>query len=60
MTTPRISACSTSPALPLLIAPAIAPAVLTIGKGSYGVLNAADGVCAVIGAVAVRRVKGVR
>jgi MFS family permease len=47
-------------ALPFSIAPAIAPAVLAIGKGSYGVLYAVAGVCAVIGAVAIQRVKGVR
>jgi MFS family permease len=47
-------------ALPFSIAPAIAPAILAIGNGSYGVLYAVAGVCAVIGAVAIRRVKGVR
>jgi MFS family permease len=47
-------------ALPFSIAPAIAPAVLTIGNRSYGLLYAVAGVCAVIGAVAIRRVKGVR
>ena len=47
-------------ALPFSIAPAIAPAVLAIGNGSYGLLYAVAGVCAVIGAVAIRRVKGVR
>lgn len=47
-------------ALPFSIAPAIAPAVLAIGKGSYGVLYAVAGVCAVIGALAIWRVKGVR
>jgi MFS family permease len=47
-------------ALPFSIAPAIAPAILTIGGGSYGVLYAVAGVCAVIGAVAIRRVKSVR
>jgi MFS family permease len=47
-------------ALPFSIAPAIAPAILAIGNGGYGVLYAVAGVCAVIGAVAVRRVKGVR
>jgi hypothetical protein len=40
-------------ALPFTLAPALAPAVLTIGGGSYGVLYAVAGVCAVIGAVAV-------
>jgi MFS family permease len=47
-------------ALPFSIAPATAPVVLAIGNGSYGVLYAVAGACAVIGAFAVRRVKGVR
>jgi MFS family permease len=47
-------------ALPFSIAPAIAPAILAIGNGSYGVLYAVAGACAVIGAFAIRRVKGVR
>jgi MFS family permease len=46
-------------ALPFSIAPAIAPAILAIGKG-YGALYAVAGVCAVIGAVAILRVRGVR
>jgi MFS family permease len=47
-------------ALPFSIAPAIAPAVLAIGSGSYGVLYAVAGVCAIIGAFAILPVKGVR
>jgi MFS family permease len=47
-------------ALPSSIAPGIAPAILAIGAGSYGVLYAAAGVCAVLGAVAILPVKGVR
>lgn len=47
-------------ALPFSIAPAIAPAVLAIGKGNYGVLYGVAGISAVIGALAVWRVKGVR
>ena len=47
-------------ALPSSIAPAIAPAILAIGNGSYGLLYAVAGVCAVIGAVAILPVKGVR
>ena len=47
-------------ALPFSIAPAIAPAILAIGSGSYGVLYAVAGVCAIIGAVAILPVKGVR
>jgi MFS family permease len=47
-------------ALPFSVAPAIAPAILAIGSGSYGVLYAVAGVCAIIGAVAILPVKGVR
>jgi MFS family permease len=47
-------------ALPFTIAPAIAPAVLAIGSGSYGVLYAFAGVCAILGAVAILPVKRVR
>ena len=41
-------------------APAIAPAILAIGGGSYGALYAVAGVCAVLGAVAILPVKRVR
>ena len=47
-------------ALPFTVAPALAPAVLAIGGGSYGVLYAVAGVCAVIGAVAILPVKRAR
>jgi MFS family permease len=47
-------------ALPYTVAPAIAPVVLAIGSGSYGVLYAVAGVCAVIGAVAILPVRGAR
>ncbi len=47
-------------ALPFSLAPAIAPAILAIGSGSYGVLYAVAGICAVIGAVAILPVKRVR
>jgi len=47
-------------ALPFSIAPAIAPAILVMGSGSYGVLYAVAGVCAIIGAIAILPVKGVR
>jgi len=47
-------------ALPFSIAPGIAPAILAIGGGSYGVLYAVAGVCAIIGAFAILPVKGVR
>ena len=46
-------------ALPFSLAPAIAPAILAIGAG-YGALYAVAGVCAVIGAFAILRVRGVR
>ena len=47
-------------ALPFSIAPAIAPAILAVGGGSYGVLYAVAGICAIIGAVAILPGKGVR
>jgi MFS family permease len=47
-------------ALPFSVAPAFAPAILAIGKGSYGVLYAVAGVCAVVGAFAILPVKRVR
>jgi MFS family permease len=47
-------------ALPFSIAPAIAPVILALGGGSYGVLYAVAGLCAVIGAFAVLPVKRVR
>jgi MFS family permease len=47
-------------ALPFSIAPAIAPAILAISSGSYGVLYAVAGLCAIIGAFAILPVKGVR
>jgi MFS family permease len=47
-------------ALPFSLAPAIAPVILAIGSGSYGVLYAVAGVCAIIGAFAILPVKGVR
>jgi MFS family permease len=47
-------------ALPFSIAPAIAPAILAIGNGSYGVLYAVAGICAILGAFAVLPVKRVR
>jgi len=47
-------------ALPFSIAPAIAPVILAIGGGGYGVLYAVAGVCAIIGAFAILPVKGVR
>jgi MFS family permease len=47
-------------ALPFTLAPALAPAVLAIGGGSYGVLYAVAGVCAVIAAVAILPVRRAR
>ncbi len=47
-------------ALPFAIAPAIAPAILVIGGGSYGVLYMVAGLCAFIGAAAILPVRRVR
>jgi MFS family permease len=47
-------------ALPFSVAPAVAPAILAMGDGSYGVLYAFAGVSAIIGAFAILPVKGVR
>jgi MFS family permease len=47
-------------ALPFSVAPGIAPAILALGGGSYGVLYAVAGVWAIIGALAILPVKGVR
>jgi len=47
-------------ALPFSLAPAIAPAILVIGHGSYGVLYAVAGLCAIIGAFAILPVRRVR
>ena len=47
-------------ALPFSIAPAIAPAILAISSGSYTVLFAVAGICAIIGGAAILPVKRVR
>jgi MFS family permease len=47
-------------ALPFSVAPAVAPAILAIGGGSYGALYAVAGICAIIGATAILPVKAVR
>ena len=47
-------------ALPSSVAPAIAPSILALGHGSYSALYAVAGVCAVLGAGAIVRVKSVR
>jgi MFS family permease len=47
-------------ALPYSVAPALAPVVLAIGNGSYGVLYAVAGISALGGAVAILPVRRVR
>lgn len=47
-------------ALPSSVAPAVAPAVLAVGGGSFGVLYAVAGGSAVLGAAAILRVRRVR
>jgi MFS family permease len=47
-------------ALPFSVAPGIAPIILAIANGSYGVLYAVAGVSAILGAAAILPVKGVR
>ena len=47
-------------ALPFSVAPGIAPAILALGSGSYGVLYVVAGVWAIIGALAILPVKGIR
>jgi MFS family permease len=47
-------------ALPFALAPATAPGLLALGDGSYAVLFAAAGICALIGAAAVTPIRGVR
>lgn len=47
-------------ALPSSLAPALAPAILAAGGGSYPVLYAVAGSCAVLAAIAILPVSGVR
>jgi MFS family permease len=47
-------------ALPYTIAPAVAPAILAIGHGSYGLLYAVAGICAIAAAAAILPVKRLR
>jgi hypothetical protein len=47
-------------ALPFALAPALAPGLLALGNGSYAVLYAVAGACALGGAVAVTPIKNVR
>jgi hypothetical protein len=42
------------------VAPAIAPAILAFGNGSYAVLFIVAAACAALGALAIVPVKGVR
>jgi MFS family permease len=47
-------------ALPFSVAPAVAPLVLTLGDGSYGVLYAVAGACSLLGGLAILPVRRVR
>ena len=47
-------------ALPFAVAPALAPALLALGNGSYGFLYVVAGGCALLGAAAVTPIRGVR
>jgi MFS family permease len=47
-------------ALPYTVAPALAPVILAVGGGSYGVLYAVAGGCALLAAVAILPVRRVR
>jgi MFS family permease len=47
-------------ALPYALAPAVAPAILAVSSGSYAVLYAVAGTCALLAAAAVIPIRGVR
>jgi MFS family permease len=47
-------------ALPFSLAPALAPAILGLGGGSYRVLFTVAGACAILGAACILPVRGVR
>ena len=47
-------------ALPFSVAPAVAPVILAVSGGSYSALYAVAGGCAIVGALAVLPVRGVR
>jgi MFS family permease len=47
-------------ALPFSVAPAITPVILAVSSGSYGAVYAVAGACAMVGALAVVPVRGVR
>ena len=46
-------------ALPFALAPALTPAILAVGGGSYAVLYTVAGACAAVGAAAILPVRGV-
>ena len=47
-------------ALPFAVAPAVAPAILIVGGGSYALLYLVAGLCAVMGAATAIPIRGVR
>lgn len=47
-------------ALPSSVAPAVAPGILAVGSGNYGVLFAVAGACAIVGSLALLPVRRVR
>jgi MFS family permease len=47
-------------ALPFTLAPGIAPAILHLSGGNYGILFTVAGACAIIGATAVLPITSVR
>jgi MFS family permease len=47
-------------ALPFSVAPALAPAVLALSNGGYAAVYVVAAVCALLGAAAIMRVRGVR
>ena len=51
--------CSAN-ALPFSIAPAVAPFILAVTDGNYGILYAVAGGCALLGAAAIMPVRRVR
>jgi MFS family permease len=55
-----LGALNTAGALPFSLAPAIAPGILHLSGGSYGVLFTVAGGCAIAGAAAVLPIKAVR
>jgi MFS family permease len=47
-------------ALPFSVAPAVSPAILALSGGSYSALYAVAGACAIVGALTILPVRGVR